>query len=359
MTVSVGEMPEPLSTPGLFLDTSEFRRLNFNFSDRRLIAVQDLAASGRICLLSTDVTHSEITGLIAREVGTALEILRGGKTAVLKSIDDNRLDLIRALPDAAELSEKLFQQFESYFSSASGSLLSIAEVDPSKVFDDYFNSRPPFDHVNKKVEFPDAFALRRLLQWAAENTRIVYVVGPDPDLKRFCDSTSQLEYFDKAEAVVNRINREDEIVQAMHKHSDIIKEEIEGFAETGFAYLGFILKFNDHGSVESVSVDSVEVTDIYGLEIIDSSVKAEAVATVCFTADFEYDDYDTASYDRESDTWFFLDTVSGEAQDCASVGVGFNFAMDERGKAILSELTFLEDTIAVREEDRGDYDAYK
>ena len=136
------------------------------------------------------------------------------------------------------------------------------------------------------------------------------------------------------------------------------EEEIESFAETGFAYFGFILKFNDHGSVESVLVDSVEVTDIYGLEIVDSSVKAEAAVTVRFTADFEYDDYDTAFYDCESDTWFFF-TVSGEAQDYASVGVGFNFAMDERGKATLSELTFLEDTIAVREEDRGDYDAYK
>ena len=84
------------------------------------------------------------------------------------------------------------------------------------------------------------------------------------------------------------------------------EEEIESFAETGFAYFGFILKFNDHGSVESVLVDSVEVTDIYGLEIVDSSVKAEAAVTVRFTADFEYDDYDTAFYDCESDTWFFL-----------------------------------------------------
>ncbi len=197
------------------------------------------------------------------------------------------------------------------------------------------------------------------MHWSDENRRIVYVVGPDPDLERFCACTSQLEYFDKTEALVNRINLEDAIVQAMHEQSDTIEEAIEEFAETEFPSLGFVLKFNEHGSVGSVSVDSVDVTDIYALEVVDSSVRAEAAVRVCFTADFEYDDYATASYDRESDTWFFLDTVSGEAQDCASVEVGFNFAMDESGQAILSDLVLLEDTITVRDEDRGDYDAYK
>jgi hypothetical protein len=41
---------------------------------------------------------------------------------------------------------------------------------------------------------------------AEENATEVYVVGPDPDLKRICDAHERLRYFKKLEAMLDYIN---------------------------------------------------------------------------------------------------------------------------------------------------------
>jgi PIN domain len=350
---------EGQAPPGLFLDPSEYRRLNFSFGDPRLTAVADLAASGKANLLSTDVAMLELKRLVSREIADALDSLKGAKVAVLKAVDDARMDVIRTPPSPEEISETVLHDLDAYLSRASCMILGVSQVNAMDVFDDYFHDRPPFDRKKKKNEFPDAFTLRRLLNWARDNVRKVYVVGPDPDLKHFCEIADELEYVERIELFLSDINRLNVFVEQMMAQSGNIAEQIARFVEDNFSELSFELKFNPHGEVSPVTVTSVEVTDIHALQVSDGSVQAEADVTVCFVADFAYDDYDTASYDRESDTWFFLKTVEGEADDCVELPVGFVFEVEVDGQIVVSDIEWLKETVVVKEEDRGDYDQYK
>jgi hypothetical protein len=345
--------------PGLFLDPSEYRRLNFRFGDRRLAAVTDLVAAGKVSLLSTDVAVLELKRLISREVAGALESLSTSKVAILKSVEDERLDVIRTLPDPAELSNRLATQLDSYPAHTSCVLLTASDVNPMEIFADYFNDRPPFDGLKKKNEFPDAFTLRRLLNWSREHSRTVYVIGPDPDLKRFCDGADGLEYLEKLEILIDQINQENVLVARMMEFLDAIKEQIGQFVQDNFTDLEFRLKFNPHGEVSAVTVQSVEVREVYALQVTDGSVRAEADVTVEFTADFSYDDFDTATYDREDDTWFFIKTIEGETEDRVTVSVVFYVDMEEDGPPEVLDFQWVEPTVVVKEEDRGDYDQYK
>lgn len=350
------ERPDP---PGVFIDPSEFRRMNFNFDDRRFAALRDLATEGRVCLLSTDVAISEIRKLIQRQISTAHQVLTSAKISILKSLNTEWANFIRKLPSESDLATDLTGQFDKFLSSTSCVILNVAEVDPAEIFDDYFAERPPFDDPKKRKEFPDAFTLRRLVGWSGENRSVVFVIGPDGDLKRFCESNNNLVYFEKTEAFLGYINQEDSLVEVMDKLSDEVKEKIKSFCKEAFDELGFVLRFHDHGSVDSVSVETVEVTNLYALKIVNGTLLGEADVNVDYSASFSYDDLDTASYDKEADEWIVFDTVEGAVNQRASLSVGFVLTIDADGGVEVYDLEFVEDTVSVKEEDRGDYDAYK
>lgn len=351
-------MQEPLPPPAVFLDASEYYRNRFSFGGPRFVALRELAASGRVSLLTTDVALDEVRALISRDIRDARDALKARKVSILRSVDDDRFDVLRELPSVLEISSKLISQLDEFCTSASCTTLSVSEVDPAIVFAAYFEGRPPFNNPKKKEEFPDAFTLHRLLGWAKENNILVYVVGPDPDLKAFCNDHSQLSHFDKIEELIDLINVEDALITELPLRANDVRSAVEEYVSSNFEELGFVLAFNPHGDVESVSVTEIEVNDIYALEIANGKVRGEAAVSVHFTADFSYEDPDTGYYDGEVGEYFGRKTVRGSAEDSGEIAVGFLFSVIETQTRV-SELQFSEDTFTVREEDRGVYDAYK
>ncbi len=131
------------------------------------------------------------------------------------------------------------------------------------------------------------------------------------------------------------------------------------FVRDEFVDLMFNLEFHPHGYVENVSVSDVEILDVYALEVGDKEVRASAIVTVDFTADFSYEDLDTGFYDKETGEHFMTEYVREEIEDTCDVSVGFKFSVGADGQSNLSDLSLREDTITVQEEDRGDYGMWK
>jgi len=344
---------------GVFVDPSEYRRNNLDFAGDRLTALVDLVAKGWVALLQTDVSVLEVHQLIRRNMEEACEALRKSVLAPLKSVDDDRLGIFKSPPTAAELADKLINQYEHHLKSGSYTTLAVSDVDPAVIFDAYFSGAPPFDSQKKKTEFPDAFTLQRLIMWADENNTPVYIVGPDPDLKTTCDVREQLHHFEKIEALLDHINRADALVQRLQTKPQDFTDKLLNFVSDEFVDLMFILEFNPHGDVENVSVSDVEIQDVYALEVGDQEVRAEAVVVVGFTADFSYEDLDTGFYDKETGEHFMTEYVSGQIEDTRNVSVRFKFSVGAHGQSIVSDLSLREDTITVQEEDRGDYGMWK
>lgn len=344
---------------GVFVDPSEYRRNNFDFAGHRLTALVDLVGKGWITLLQTDVSMSEVRKLMDRSMGEACEALGKSIMSPLKSVKDDRFTIFMSLPIAAELADKLFDQFQDHLKRGSYMHLSVSAVDSAVIFNAYFRGDPPFDSSRKRMEFPDAFTLQRLVMWADEKKTSVFVVGPDPDLKRICDVRDQLQYFDKIEALLDHINRADELAQSLQTKPQDLIDILSDFVRSEFTDLTFVLEYNPHGEVENVSVFDVDINDIYALEVVNREVWAEAVVFVVFSADCSYEDFDTGFYDKETGEHFMTEYINDHIEETCHVSLRFKFSVGVDRQSIVSDLSFREDTITVCEEDRGDYGMWK
>ncbi|MPY75908.1 MAG: hypothetical protein GEU87_16810 [Alphaproteobacteria bacterium] len=194
--------------------------------------------------------------------------------------------------------------------------------------------------------------------WAEEHGTSVYVVGPDDDLKRVCDVEDRLQYFEKIEALLDHINRADVLVQKLHQKPQALVDKLIQFVFNFFPDRLFVPEYNPHGYVENVEVANVEIGEVYALEVGDGVVKAEAEATVEYSAHVSYEDLDTGFYELETDRYYMTDHVNLDVDEKSTVTVLFDFSVDA-DNPIVSEASIAEDMITVEEENRGDYGFYK
>ena len=348
---------------GVFVDSSEYRRNNLDFGGQRLVTLADIGCADWITLLQTDVSISETKNLIHDHVQKACDALKTANLSVFKSIADDRLAIFKKPPDAAALSTILVSQFKEHLGKGFCLTLDVSDVSSPTIFADYFGGAPPFDNSKKKHEFPDAFTLKRLIKWADSNETTVYVVGPDSDLKRVCDVQDRLHHFEKIELLLDHINllisRANALVQKLHEKPQALMDQLEEFVTHEFADRMFVPEYNPHGDVENVEVSVVEIGDVYALEVGDDSVRAEADAAVTYSADVSYEDLNTGFYDKETDRYFMTDYVNVEVEEKSQISLVFDFCVGESGKPSADNISITEDTISVREEDRGDYGFYK
>lgn len=348
-----------MSNFGVFVDPSEYRRNNLDFGGQRLTALSDMGCADWITLLQTDVSVSEVKELIRDHVQRACDALKASKLSVFKSIADDRLVIFEKPPDAAALSTILVSQFEEHLEKGCCLTLDVSDVRSSTIFADYFDGTPPFDTTKKKHAFPDAFTLKRLIIWADSNETTVYVVGPDPDLKRVCDVQDRLQHFEKIEMLLDHVNCTTTLVQKLHERPQALMGQLEEFVTREFANRTFVPVYNPHGDVENVEMSEVKIADVYALEVGDDYVRAEANAAVSYSADISYEDLDTGFYDKETDRYHMTDYVNVEVDEEAEISLVFDFSVGESGKPLVDNISITEDTISVHEEDRGDYGFYK
>jgi hypothetical protein len=83
--------------------------------------------------------------------------------------------------------------------------------DVDKVFDDYFEQRPPFS-AKKKSEFPDAFVVSSLVEKARAIGKKIYVVSGDPDLRACCENVNELIVADSMSEIISRAT----VTKAIH-----------------------------------------------------------------------------------------------------------------------------------------------
>lgn len=82
----------------------------------------------------------------------------------------------------------IFHEFNDFYLATDAELISYEEVSARKLYELYFNNKPPFHKSNdKKFEFPDAIALLCLEAYALNNG--ILVVSEDKDWVAFCHAS--------------------------------------------------------------------------------------------------------------------------------------------------------------------------
>ncbi|NOL34825.1 PIN domain-containing protein [Bacillus altitudinis] len=241
----------------IFLDTQVYKAKNFNFFNKDILRLKRFIDEGLVELFITPITIKEIEDHIKREIQASRKYIN--------AIQDNAHILLnyfiykpiwdrRTIKDAEN---ELLGAFHKFLDDINVNEVAISGTYTNRIFESYFNGRPPFSS-KKKNEFPDAYALYSLLE-LSEN-EILYVVSGDKDIKGFCDDKQNLYYIESLEAVLDFVNQQDEVKYQLAQN--LFDEQIDTFIES----------INDTINDENFSFN-INVYDVEDVELKEFTVE--------------------------------------------------------------------------------------
>ena len=234
-----------------------------NEAFRRLCALNE---AGAIHLVLSNIVEREVREKLIPRIATDIATAH---TAHVAALGGDSLDL-------DQIKENLLEQFADFGARAQ----TVPPADGTVVLDHYFQGVPPFGPGSKRKEFPDAFALLGLRDWAAENGDLC-VVSSDSDWRGACGGN--LKYYKSLEELLAHILRQsgdavrlDAIANAtrveIRERADEIQERIDAVTEVQIFHQGSLLKSVDfhsevHSQLRNIKNCSVYRIDARGAEI--------------------------------------------------------------------------------------------
>ena len=285
----------------LTLDTQVFVSNGFCFQSKPFEALKKLVTAGRLSLVMTDITAHEVRARIRKQVTE--ELLRHRQFVnETSSLHNSSLAEVKTLMTKLSddtVVQDLLTQFEAFLHETKATIIPATSLAGDEVFAKYFAGEPPFgDAQNKKAEFPDAFAIQALAEWAEEQDAELFVVSNDKLFRDGCAAYPRLHPYQTLPNVLDAVASDDEALSDFLRTQSLVHlAEIQKDASQQFADLGFWVEDED-GDVE------VEVTDclIDGEPEILEIDEHEALLLFRFdchyNAELSYNDSATASYDE-------------------------------------------------------------
>ena len=217
-----------------------------------------------------------------------------------------------------------------------------SNIDIDRIFEDYFEYNPPFEHSEKKrKEFPDAFIAAQIRNQFGQNEQLA-IISNDNGFKNACNSGRNYLLFNSLNEFYDRLNREeedyDEAVSTINSiNADIladIKEKllsndcviVNGLSvdkdgiESGHDY--------DETYVEFASDISAIVRSIDDMD--GNHISATLLCTANIHVDCYYEDYDNAVWDPEDKEYIFLETKQIHEIHKARFGVRIDYSISKK-----------------------------
>jgi hypothetical protein len=302
---------EQLLTGNVFIDTSEFYRLQFDVAGNILSRLATYAHQGWIHFYTTWVTRQEIRANVSELVKKANAARRNfqHQASILKRLREYQTLFIDG--NEVEETEKILAQIDEYFKRVKAFEVSLRNVSSQAIFERYFMADPPFGPGKSKSEFPDAFVLQVLENWCKDNTASMYVVSGDLAMKAFCEHSECLHYLPTTQKFLDLVTRfnEDEASSVASKAFKLNEEKVRKSIESTFKSWGFYLKDQVGEDVEIEFVDSMELGEPDLLEVSPGEALFALEFTINFTANLAFDDPDSGIWDSEEKVMLFVETA--------------------------------------------------
>lgn len=310
----------------VFVDSSIFIGKNYNYDNPSFTALKEAVVNERVNLLTTDVTLEEIKAHIHEDLGKASQALKKVRASVkiLRNLPAfNETNIFEDI-DQKSVCKELVEQLTQFLNESKVTTVPVAEADTKYVFDCYFKKAPPFGDGKKKSEFPDAFVLSTLSEWAESMQEDVFVVSQDSDMLAIEGQFPRLSAVSSLEEVLSKVTSYfDELAPTAQKLLGDNLEEIESQLGDAFNLLGFILADQD-GDVNETRIIEIGEISAYLIALKHGEIgepaeaQFELTTTVEFEADVSYDDLETASYDSEDKVLIPWETVD-RTVECSEV----------------------------------------
>ena len=285
----------------LALDTQVFVASGFCFTSKSFESLKKLILSGRLALVMADITVSEVKARIRQAVADELLLHRQfvNKASALHNSSIAEVQtLMTKLKDKA-IAKDLIAQFDAFLKETKATILPATSLSGDEIFEKYFAGEPPFgDAQNKKSEFPDAFAVQALGEWADDNDTEMFVVSDDKLFREACDTFPKLHSHATLAKVLDQVASDNEqLATFLREQAPVHLKYIAKRASEEFESLGFWVDDEDGDA----DIEVTECTLDGEPEILEID-EDEAVLQLNFLCEYDaelsYSDSSTASYDE-------------------------------------------------------------
>lgn len=254
----------------VFMDTQVYINESFNFNEKaNLSFFRKQVLNGNIVHLTSEVIVGEVEQHIRKDITDALG-------SVNKAVGNRRLAIFRdkRYPqlqhiNEQEMLEEAIAIFRAFLSDTKVFMLHIDTVNLKSVISDYFEAKTPFGvKKDKKSEFPDAFNLSMLRQYAAHNRPVVILSG-DGDFSEEED----IVCFKTLDELLNAINSQDTLTQKVMDYLKSKRQYIFDQVESGLFDVGYALEIDGtntdrKGTQHGVKYDEIELLSFTAISLM-------------------------------------------------------------------------------------------
>lgn len=307
-----------LKTRNIFIDTEVFVSNNF-FQNKNLQRLAEFGNSETVNLYLTEITKNEIQSNIKENLLNAQQDINNfkklisNKGKILKNLQNFQPYLDLPKLEVNLNFDELSIELENFIKNGKVKFIAFELANITDVVNNYFNQKPPFSLGKKKYEFPDAIVLSAIENWCKKEKEQIYVISDDTDFKSYI--SNEIITIPNIKIMLDKINKQyqtDEtlwITAIFEINKDNIIEKInETFLEKIYDEIGFEIEISDVKIEETILYDALLVEE-------NSSSKENIFQLdfeITFTAEVTYDDYTYSSYDKEDDTYYFVEKATRE-----------------------------------------------
>ncbi|MCM3365946.1 PIN domain-containing protein [Bacillus safensis] len=311
----------------IFIDTNIYGAKNFNFDNSSISRLQNFIENEHVELFITPVIIKEIEDHIEQKVeGSGKQIKEFKQNApIMINFEPLKKIWDRDLINQAKL--KILDRFHEFLRINRVYTVPISVTYANQIIQNYLEGSAPFSKKKKK-EFPDAFTMYTLLEWAEKNNEIICIISNDKEIRDFCEGNSRLYYIKTLEEAFDYINQQDDVKyqQAQNIYMDHLEQFLDDIDnEINEACFAFNIEVFDVEDVKVKDFSLVREGECYDeprvLELEDSKLTFVLDVNFEFTIVTSKIDPTRSPYDSEEGMYLYIEYEETEYTEIVELPV--------------------------------------
>lgn len=294
----------------VFLDSNIYIRYNFNmYSNMHMKRLKDFINDNiNVKLYSNKIVEKECLSAInskAKDTFKDIHALRNKmKWDMLSStkLKDNLEEI--QIEDENELVEVSKENFYKFLNDFNVINIPIDTVDTEIIFENYFNSIPPFEEKKKK-EFPDAFIIESIKMFQKSNSYMkMYIVSQDKGFLKAFENNEHYICYEKIEDLLDVLNHKfylpnyEKAIEIIKSEGNNIKDSIIDHIVESSSILVYY-EYLEYYDVEVTSINEIIVSKPMINDIETNIISFTLPCSIELNTLNSYYDYDNSIWDQE------------------------------------------------------------
>lgn len=274
----------------VFIDTEQFDAKGLSFSNNTFARLADLVEAGQAKVLLTDVVKGEVRRHIQQRFQEARKKLGQQFGGLFSNLTVTPKPPVFADDFWQNAEAEVMAAFDSYCNKIKAEVLPVSPELVNIVFDWYFSNDVPFNSEKRKSEFPDAFSIACVNEWAKKNSSPVYVVSKDAAFSVVSQqqNTPLLTHKDSLAAFFALFPDPNVASAIKQAFVEFLNDDNNwNFAQDQFAHLDFVVEDVPNLRVEAVYAKWTEARQIHVVEANEGKAILAGRLYIHFDAEIE------------------------------------------------------------------------